>query len=191
MHELALCQAIVRHRRRATPTGGASNGSRCASATSARSCPTRSAVLVGAADRRHRARRLRARRRPRARRRRVPRVRRARRRSTCRSCCAAPATSSDVDAGERRGVPDRVDRPSPGGLLMGRFHRHADGTVHDHDHDHADARARRTSIATSATTAATPTPASSASRCSRPSSPRTTAPPTATGPTSPPPVWSR
>ena len=64
-----------RHRRRATPTGAGSSGSRCASATSARSCPTRCMFSWELLDGRHRPVGLHAGDRPRPGRGRVPRVR--------------------------------------------------------------------------------------------------------------------
>ena len=64
----------------------------------------------------------------------------------CRACGAAttPGRSDPGllvlreqrrDAGQRRGAPGGLHRPRPRGVLMGRFHRHPDGTVHEHEHE--------------------------------------------------------
>ena len=129
--------------------------------------------------------------RPRPRRDRLPALRRADDAATSPLLLCAAVHGDDVDvvAGEEFQIAsiDVVEEVD----LMGRFHRHADGTEHEHDHDHDehdhDARAprRRRPLA------ATPRPAPPGSPCSRTSSPRTTASPPPTGPTSPPPaLWS-
>ena len=187
MHELALCQAIV-DTVSATP-GQPGRAGRGAHRLLPPGRARRAAVLVGAADRRAPTS-------PAARlvvehvpgRRRVPGLRRATRRWTMPILLCGACESSDVALRQRRGVPGRLDRPSSGGRADGplppppRRHRPRARPRTRHEHD------ATTTHATSATTAATSTPAPSGSRCSRTSSPRTTASPTATGPTSPPPA---
>ena len=184
MHELSMCEAIARK------VVDRAAGRRVAGGRRPRRSPApgrarRDDVLVGDAHRDHRTRRRRARDRARAGCRRVLGLHCDARRSTCPCWRARPAARSTSPCARATSCCWCRSRPSSSSTgargraaLMGRFHRHADGTEHSHEHDEAitittTITARWRGV-TSATTAATSTRARAASRCSSASSTRTT-----------------